>query len=144
MSIFAFDDEHGASGGGRRLPSAGGYIPTANEVHELSAVSAYSYQAGELPESIASEWVRDIVTQPDGGLLNVIAVLADARNALDKLQSDTQVGYAAIAAKQQRYARDHDLYRGALRDSARMFADLGVTNLPPRFVAALELEVIPR
>ena len=70
--------------------------------------------------------------------------LDEARVELQQLHNDTQQHYAAIAAKQKRYARDHDLYRGALRDAARMLSDLGVTNLPPRFTEALALEEIPR
>ncbi|WP_280357122.1 hypothetical protein [Nocardia otitidiscaviarum] len=141
MSIYASNDEHGESNPAARIR---GYIPTTAELTELSEAAAYSYQAGELPESFASEWVRDIATQPDGGLLNLIAVLADVRAALERHRNDSQREYAAIAAKQQRYARQHDVYRGALRDAARVFADLGVTNPPPRFVEALALEEIPR
>lgn len=70
--------------------------------------------------------------------------LNQVRAELQQLHNDTQQHYAAIAAKQQRYARDHDIYRGALRDAARMLTDVGVTNPPARFVEALALQEIPR
>ncbi|MFE5290391.1 hypothetical protein ACFRAQ_36055 [Nocardia sp. NPDC056611] len=70
--------------------------------------------------------------------------LDQVRAELQQLHNETQQNYAAIAAKQQRYARDHDIYRGALRDAARMLADLGVTNPPPRFTEALALQEISR
>ncbi|MGX1809727.1 hypothetical protein ACWIGI_28735 [Nocardia sp. NPDC055321] len=60
------------------------------------------------------------------------------------LRVTTQQYYAAIDARQQRYAHEHDLYRGALQDADRALDDLGVTNPPPRFVEALALGAIQR
>lgn len=53
------------------------YRPTADEVAELRAAVLYRYQAGEPnPDAITSDWVRGIVSQPDGGLVDVIDALA--------------------------------------------------------------------
>ncbi|MGV9540892.1 hypothetical protein ACWDSF_06165 [Nocardia beijingensis] len=51
--------------------------PTPAEIAELRAATLYSYEAGSPNlESITSDWVRGVVSQADGGLVDVIDTLA--------------------------------------------------------------------
>ncbi|KIA63025.1 hypothetical protein [Nocardia vulneris] len=59
--------------------------PTPDEVAELRAATLFSYEAGEPPKVVNSDWVRGVVSQADGGLVDVIdtlaRVLAEVREA---------------------------------------------------------------
>jgi hypothetical protein len=61
------------------------YVPTAAEIAELRAATLYSYEAGVPPSSIASDWVRKVVGQPDGGLVDVIDALKVAQEVPDPI-----------------------------------------------------------
>ncbi|WP_029923903.1 hypothetical protein [Nocardia otitidiscaviarum] len=128
MSIFASNDEHGEFGdGGPLMPPL-----TDDELIAQGRAKLAALEANWVSDSLfeVMEWAA--------------RYLPDLLIRWDGLRQETRMNNAAIAAKQQRYARQHDVYRGALRDAARVFADLGITNPPPRFVEALALEEIPR
>lgn len=62
---------------GPRGGAVSAYRPTAAEIAELRAAVLYAYEAGEPGlDGITSVWVRDVVSQPDGGLFDLIETLA--------------------------------------------------------------------